>query len=397
MEKVVILSAVRTAVGSFGGSLKNTSAVSLGSIAIKEAVQRSGVDIEQVDEVIYGCVLQAGLGQNVARQCSVGSGLGYEVPAMTINKVCGSGLRTVSLGAATIMTGDNKLVVVGGTENMSLAPYVLDQARFGYKMGNAPMKDSMIVDGLWDAFNDYHMGITAENIAAEHQITREEQDEFAARSQQKAERAQKAGKFTEEIVSVELKDRKGIITYFNQDEHIRYGSEADQLSKLKAAFKKDGSVTAGNASGINDGAAALVLASEAYAIEQNHDILGHIVAYASSGIDPAIMGLGPVLALTKALDKAGLKLDDMDLIELNEAFAAQSIGVIRSLNLDSSKINVNGGAIALGHPIGASGARILVTLLHELVRSNKRYGMAVLCIGGGMGTAVIVENKKAEA
>lgn len=245
MEKVVILSAVRTAVGSFGGSLKNTSAVSLGSIAIKEALERSGVDNKQIDEVIYGCVLQSGLGQNVARQCSIGSGLGVEVPAMTINKVCGSGLRTVSLGAATIMTGDNKLVVVGGTENMSQAPYVLDQARFGYKMGNATMKDTMVVDGLWDVYNDYHMGITAENIAEKHQITREEQDVFAALSQQKAEKAQIAGKFKNEIVSVELKDRKGNVTNFDQDEYIRYGSEASQLSKLKPAFKKDGTVTAG--------------------------------------------------------------------------------------------------------------------------------------------------------
>jgi acetyl-CoA C-acetyltransferase len=392
MESVVILSAVRTAIGSFGGSLKDVAAVELGKVVIREAINQSKIKDSSVDEVIFGCVLQGGLGQNMARQCSVNAGLSYETPAMTINKVCGSGLRAVSLGAATIRAGDNKVVVVGGSENMSKGPYVLDKARFGYKMGNAEMKDSVVVDGLWDAFNDYHMGITAENVAAQFKIIREEQDRFSVESQNKAEIAQTSGRFVEEIVPVEIKGRKGTVTEFKEDEFIRYDSTIDKLENLRPAFIKDGTVTAGNASGINDAAVALVLTSESHAKENNLTPMAKIISYASTGIDPSIMGLGPVKAIQKALDIAGLSLDDIGLIELNEAFAAQSIGVIRSLNINKDIVNVNGGAIALGHPIGASGARILVTLLHEIKRRKIRYGLAVLCIGGGMGTAVIVEN-----
>ena len=397
MGTVMIVSAVRTAIGSYGGSLKGTSAVELGKAVMEEALVRAGVPGNDVDEVMFGCVLQSGQGQNVARQCSLGAGMPVEVPAMTINMVCGSGLRTVSLGAATIKAEDSRVVVAGGTENMSQAPYILDQARFGYRMGHNQMKDVMITDGLWDAFNDYHMGVTAENIATELAISRERQDRFAVLSQNKAEVARAEGKFKEEILPLELKGRKGKVTVFDEDEYIREGCLVDQLQRLKPAFQKEGTVTAGNASGINDGAAAFVLAEEAYVEEKGLKPMAKILSYASSGVEPVVMGLGPVEAVRKALDKAGLTKEDIGLFELNEAFAAQSLGVIESLGLSEDNINVNGGAIALGHPIGASGARILVTLLHEMKKQKVRYGLASLCIGGGMGTAVVVENMMMEA
>lgn len=391
MKEVVIVSAVRTAVGSFGGSLKDVEARTLGSIVIKEALNRAGVEGNVVDEVIFGSVLQAGLGQNISRQCSLDAGLPVTVPTMTLNKVCGSGLRTVSLGAQTILSGDNDVVVVGGTENMSKAPYVLDSARWGYRMGNGEMKDVMIKDGLWDAFNDYHMGVTAENLATQYNISRDEQDAFAASSQNKAEKAQIEGKFDEEIVPVVIPQRKKDPIVFNKDEFIKHGATIEGLQKLRPAFKKDGTVTAGNASGINDGAAAFVIMSKEKCESLGLKPLAKIVSYASAGVDPSIMGIGPVDAVKKALSKANLKIEDIDLIEANEAFAAQALAVSKELNLDMSKVNVNGGAIAIGHPIGASGARILVTLLHEMKRRNSKYGLATLCIGGGMGTSLIVE------
>ncbi|WP_273325568.1 acetyl-CoA C-acetyltransferase [Vallitalea guaymasensis] len=392
MDSVVILSAVRTAVGNYGGALQYTSAVKLGETVIKEAINRAKISNEDVDEVLFGCVLQAGLGQNVARQAAVNAGIPEEVPSMTINKVCGSGLRTVSLGAQTVLAGDNNVVVTGGTENMSASPYVLDKARFGYRMGNANMIDMMVKDGLWDAFNDYHMGITAENIAEQYNYTREQQDDFAVKSQNKAEEAQKSGRFKDEIVPVELIGRKGKITIFEEDEFIRYGATHEQLAKLRPAFKKDGTVTAGNASGINDGAAAIVIANEEYAAKKDLKPIARILSHASVGLDPKIMGLGPVNAVKKALEKANLTIDDIGLFELNEAFAVQSLGVLEQLGIQEEKVNVNGGAIAIGHPIGASGARILVTLLHEMMKRKVRYGVAALCIGGGMGTSIIVEN-----
>jgi acetyl-CoA C-acetyltransferase len=391
MKEVVIVSAVRTAVGSFGGSLKDVEARTLGSIVIKEALNRAGIEGNEVDEVIFGSVLQAGLGQNISRQCSLDAGLPVTVPTMTLNKVCGSGLRTVSLGAQTILSGDNDVVVVGGTENMSKAPYVLDSARWGYRMGNGEMKDVMIKDGLWDAFNDYHMGVTAENLATQYNITRDEQDAFAVSSQNKAEKAQNDGKFDEEIVPVVIPQRKKDPIVFNKDEFIKHGATIEGLQKLRPAFKKDGTVTAGNASGINDGAAAFVIMSKEKCESLGLKPLAKIVSYASAGVDPSIMGIGPVDAVKKALNKANLKIEDIDLIEANEAFAAQALAVSKELNLDMSKVNVNGGAIAIGHPIGASGARILVTLLHEMKRRNSKYGLATLCIGGGMGTSLIVE------
>ncbi|EJE7236516.1 acetyl-CoA C-acetyltransferase [Clostridium sporogenes] len=390
MKNVVIASAVRTPIGKFGGTLKSVSAIELGSIVIKEALKRANVKPEDVDEVIMGNVLQAGLGQNSTRQSAVAAGIPVEVPSFTINKVCGSGLRSVSLATQLIKLGDDDIVVAGGTENMSAAPYLLEKARWGQRMGDGKIVDEMIRDGLWESFNDYHMGITAENIAEQWGITREEQDEFSAKSQQKAEKAVKEGRFKEEIVPVVIKSRKGEIV-FDTDEFPRFGATKESLSKLKPAFKKDGTVTAGNASGINDGAAALVIMSEEKANELGIKPLAKIVAYGTSGVDPKIMGYGPFYATKKTLEKANLKIADMDLIEANEAFAAQSLAVAKDLGFDMDKVNVNGGAIALGHPIGCSGARILTTLLYEMEKRDSKHGLATLCIGGGMGTAIIVE------
>ncbi|ACA54010.1 acetyl-CoA C-acetyltransferase [Clostridium botulinum] len=390
MKNVVIASAVRTPIGKFGGTLKDVSAVELGSIVIKEALKRANVNPEDVDEVIMGNVLQAGLGQNTTRQSLVAAGIPVEVPGFTINKVCGSGLRAVSLAAQLIKVGDDDIVVAGGTENMSAAPYILQKARWGQRMGDGKIIDEMIKDGLWESFNDYHMGITAENIAEQWGITREEQDKFSAKSQQKAEKAVKEGRFKEEIVPVVIKSRKGEVV-FDTDEFPRFGATEESLSKLKPAFKKYGTVTAGNASGINDGAAALVIMSEEKANELGIKPLAKIVAYGTSGVDPKIMGYGPFYATKKTLEKANLKIEDMDLIEANEAFAAQSLAVAKDLGFDMDKVNVNGGAIALGHPIGCSGARILTTLLYEMEKRDSRNGLATLCIGGGMGTAIIVE------
>ncbi|WMJ79677.1 acetyl-CoA C-acetyltransferase [Clostridium sp. MB40-C1] len=393
MKNVVIASAVRTPVGSFGGKLKDVTAVELGSTVIKEALNRAGVKPEQVDEVIMGHVLQAGLGQNTSRQSSVNAGIPVEVPTFAINKVCGSGLRAVSLAAQIIKAGDADIVVAGGTENMSRAPYIFEGGRWGQRMGDGKMVDEMIKDGLWDAFNQYHMGITAENVNEKYGITREEQDAFSLRSQQNAERAIKEGRFKDEIVPVVVKTRKGEVIV-DTDEYPKFGTTEEKLAKLRPAFKKDGSVTAGNASGINDGAAALVIMSEEKANELGIKPLAKIVSYGSKGVDPSVMGLGPIGATEKALQKAGLKIEDMDLIEANEAFAAQSIAVSRELGFNKfmDRVNVNGGAIAIGHPIGCSGARILVTLLYEMQkREDAKRGLATLCIGGGMGTSLIVE------
>ena len=391
MREVVIASAARTALGSFGGSLKDVPAAELGAIVIKEAVKRAGINPEQVEEVVMGNVIQAGLGQNVARQATLKAGLPNEVPAMTINKVCGSGLRTVALAAQMIKAGDADIVVAGGMENMSAAPYVLDKARWGQRMGDGKLVDTMIKDALWDAFNNYHMGVTAENIAEQWGLTREMQDEFSAASQAKAEAAIKAGKFKDEIVPVVIPQRKGDPIVFDTDEFPRFGTTVEKLAKLKPAFIKDGTVTAGNASGINDGAAAFVIMSAEKAAELGVKPLAKIVSYGSKGLDPAIMGYGPFHATKKALEAANLTVEDMDLIEANEAFAAQSLAVAKDLNFDMSKVNVNGGAIALGHPVGASGARILTTLLYEMEKRDAKRGLATLCIGGGMGTALIVE------
>lgn len=389
-NEVVIVSAVRTAIGSFQGALKDVPATKLGAIVIEEAIKRAGIKKDQVDEVIMGNVLQAGLGQNPARQASIQAGLPQQVPAMTINKVCGSGLKTIHLATQAILAGDAEIVVAGGMENMSQAPYLLMGARDGYRMGNQQAVDSMISDGLWCAFNDYHMGVTAENLCTNYGLTREEQDEFAARSQQRATDAIEAGKFVEEIVAVEIPQRKGDPVVFKQDEYPKKGSTAEKLGGLRPAFKKDGSVTAGNASGINDGAAAVVVMSKAKATELGLPILATVVANASAGVDPAIMGIGPVEAVNKAMKKANLTVADMDLVEANEAFAAQALAVDRELKFDAEKLNVNGGAIALGHPIGASGTRIFVTLLHEMKKRDAKLGLATLCIGGGQGVATIV-------
>ena len=392
MREVVIASAARTPIGSFGGALKGTPTVTLGKTAVEEALKRAGITGEQVDEVILGCVLQAGLGQNVARQISMAAGIPKEVPALTINKVCGSGLRTVGLAAQIIKAEDADIIVCGGAESMSMAPFALPNARWGARMGDGKMVDVMIKDGLWDAFNNYHMGMTAENVAEQWGITREELDEFSVKSQNKAEAAIKGGKFKDEIVPVVIPQKKGDPIVFDTDEHPRFGSSLEAMSKLKPAFKKDGGVvTAGNASGINDSAAALVVMSAEKAAELGITPLCKIVSYASAGVDPSIMGVGPVPASKKALAKAGLTIDDMDLIEANEAFAAQSVAVGRELGIPEEKLNVNGGAIALGHPIGASGARILITLLYEMKRRGCHRGLATLCIGGGMGTAMVVE------
>ncbi len=395
MREVVIVSAARTPVGSFGGALASLSAVDLGVIAAKAALERGYVKPEMVDEVLIGNVLQAGLGQNVARQIAVKAGLPYEAPAISVNKLCGSGLRTVSMAAQFIMLGDAKVVLAGGTESMSNAPYVMNKARFGAKMGHTSMEDTMIKDGLTDAFNDYHMGITAENIAEQWSITREEQDAFALHSQMKAAAAIEQGKFKDEIVPVTVKQRRGEIVV-DTDEYPRLGATLESLQKLRPAFKKDGTVTAGNASGINDGASMLVLADKAFALENGLTILAEVKSYGSAALDPSIMGYGPVPATRVALKRAGLTVDDLGLVEANEAFAAQSIAVVRDLELDASRVNVNGGAIALGHPIGASGARILTTLLFEMKKQKTKYGLATLCIGGGQGTSIIVENSDVE-
>ncbi|WP_302122366.1 acetyl-CoA C-acetyltransferase [Acidaminococcus fermentans] len=391
MREVVIVSAVRTAIGKFGGSLTPLSAPQMGAIVIKEALNRAGVKPELVDEVIMGNVLQAGLGQNPARQAAIFAGMPVEVPAFTVNKVCGSGLKCVELAAQSILAGDNDIVVAGGMESMSNAPFTVPgKARWGLKMGDQKMIDVMIRDGLWDAFNDYHMGITSENVAEKFGVTREDQDEVAARSQARAIEAIKSGAFKEEIVPVTIKTKKGE-KVFDTDEFPREGTTMEVLAKLRPAFKKGGTVTAGNASGLNDGAAALVLMTAEKAAELGLKPMAKIVSYASAGVDPAIMGIGPIPASRKALAKAGLEVKDLDLVEANEAFAAQTVEVGRELQLDWDKTNVNGGAIALGHPIGASGARILVTLLYALKHRHKKLGLATLCIGGGMGTATVVE------
>lgn len=392
MREVVIASAVRTPIGNFNGSLAGFTPGELGAIAIKEAIQRAGIRPEQVDEVYMGCILQAGHGQGVARQAAVKAGIPVEVPATTVNILCGSGLRTVSLAAQTIMTGDNDIVIAGGTEVMSQAPYLVKNSRWGHRMGHGEFLDSMIHDALTDVFNNYHMGVTAENVAEQWGITREEQDAFAVASQNKAEKAKKEGRFKDEIVPVEIKTKKGTVI-FDEDEYIKEGVTLESLQKLKSAFKKDGTVTAGNASGINDGAAALVIMSREKAEALGIQPMATIVSYATTGVDPSIMGIGPVSASQKALQKAGLAVDDIDLVEANEAFAAQSIAVVRDLGLNPEKVNVNGGAIALGHPVGASGARILVTLLYEMQKRDAKRGLATLCIGGGMGTALVVERK----
>ncbi|WP_132995684.1 acetyl-CoA C-acetyltransferase [Sporanaerobacter acetigenes] len=390
MREVVIASAVRTPIGTFGGAFKNVPAVKLGTIAAKEAIKRAGINAEQIDEVIFGNVLQAGLGQNVARQVSIHAGIPVEVPSFTVNKVCGSGLKTVALAAQAIRAGEADIILAGGTENMSMAPYVLESNRWGQRMGDSKLMDYMIHDGLWDIFNDYHMGITAENVAEKWNISREEQDSFALQSQNRAEKAIKEGRFKDEIIPVEIPQRKGDPIVVDTDEHPRFGTTAEALAKLRPAFKKEGTVTAGNASGINDGAAALVIMSKEKADELGIKPLATIVSYASAGVDPSIMGTGPIPSSRKALEKAGLTIEDMDLVEANEAFAAQSLAVVKDLSLNPEKTNVNGGAIALGHPIGASGARILVTLLYEMDKRDAKNGLATLCIGGGQGIALIV-------
>ena len=393
MGKIVIASAARTAIGSFGGVFKNVSALQLGVTAAKEAMKRANnLDPALIDEVIIGNVLQAGLGQNIARQVSINAGVPKEVPAMTINKVCGSGLRAVSLATQIIKAGDAEVVLCGGTESMSQSPYLIPKARWGARMGDGQIVDEMIKDGLWDAFNDYHMGITAENVAEKYNITREDQDKLATRSQNLACKARDEGIFDEEIVPVEVKDRKGNVTIIDKDEHPREGVTEESLGKLRPAFKRDGgSVTAGNASGINDGAAMVVVMTEEKAKELGIEPLATVVSYASAGVDPAIMGTGPIPATRKAVEKAGIEIKDLDLIEANEAFAAQALSVIKELGLNTDIVNVNGGAIALGHPVGASGARILTTLLYEMQKRDSKKGIATLCIGGGMGTAVVVE------
>lgn len=391
MTEVVIVAARRSPLGSFGGSLKGISAVDLGATVLRETLKDINLDPKEVNEVILGNVLSAGLGQNVARQVSINAGLPQEVPALTINKVCGSGLKTIMLGAQSIMTGDNEVVVVGGTENMSRSGFVSNDARWGARMGNSEMVDTMLKDGLTDAFSGIHMGITAENIAEKFGFTREQQDELAAGSQQKAEAAVKSGRFKEEIVPIEIPQRRGEPVIFDTDEFPRFGTTVDTLSKLRPAFKKDGTVTSGNASGINDGAAILVLMSKEKAEALNMTPIATIASYASSGVDPKIMGTGPIPSTKKALAKAGMTVEDLELVEANEAFAAQALSVVQELGLNMETVNVNGGAIALGHPIGASGARVAVTLLHEMVKRDAKTGLATLCIGGGQGVSLIVK------
>jgi acetyl-CoA C-acetyltransferase len=392
MKEVVIASAVRTAIGNFGGGLSGFSAIELGVHAAKEAIRRAGIPASEINETIVGNILSAGLGQNPARQIAIHSGIPETSPAMSINKLCGSGLRAVSMAAQFILLGDAEVVLAGGTESMSNAPYLLPKARYGYRMGHGEIIDSMIFDGLTDIFNNYHMGVTAENIAEQWGISREEQDYFALLSQNKAEAAQKEGRFDEEIIPLEVPQRKGDPTLFSKDEFIRHNLTIDQLTKLRPAFKKDGTVTAGNASGINDGAAMLLIMSLEKARKLGVTPLAKVISYANAALDPKIMGYGPVPATRNALLKAKMTIGDIDLIEANEAFAAQSIAVVRDLELNPEKVNVNGGAIALGHPIGASGARILTTLIHEMKRRKLATGLATLCIGGGQGTALIIEN-----
>lgn len=391
MREVVIVSAARTPIGSYGGSLKNVAARTLGAVAVKEAIERAGIKPEQIDEVLLGNVLQGGLGQNVARQISLDAGIPQEVPAMTINKVCGSGLRAVSLATQIIKAGDADIIVAGGAESMSMSGYIDTKSRWGARMGDYKLTDIMIKDGLSDAFSNVHMGITAENVAEQWNLTREELDEFAADSQQKAEKALKDGVFKDEIVPVEIPQRKGDPVVFDTDEHPRPGVTAEGISGLRPAFKKDGIVTAANASGINDSAAAVIVMSKEKAEELGIEPMATVKSYASAGVDPQIMGTGPIPASRKALDKAGWSVDDLDLIEANEAFAAQAVVVAKELNFPVDKVNVNGGAIALGHPIGASGCRILITLLYEMKRRGAHKGLATLCIGGGMGAALTVE------
>lgn len=389
MSRVAIVSAKRTAIGSFGGSLKDIPAATLGAEVVKKSLEEINLSPTLVDEVIFGNVLGAGLGQNIARQIAIFAGIPQEKSAFVVNKVCGSGLKSVVLGAQSILLGDNDIVVCGGVENMSAAPYYTKDARFGVKLGNFELEDSIIHDGLTDAFENYHMGITAENIAEQFAISRKQQDEFAVLSQQKASAAIEKGKFSNEIVPITIKTRKEE-KVFNTDEFVRPSTDLESLAKLRPAFKKDGTVTAGNASGINDGAACVILMSEKRANELGINILGFIDGYATAGLDNKVMGLGPIPATRKVLDKLNLTTDDIDLFELNEAFAAQSIAVLNELNLDTSKVNINGGAIALGHPIGASGCRILVSLVHELINENKNRGLCSLCIGGGQGISMVI-------
>lgn len=391
MREVVIVGAVRTPIGKFGGSLAKLSAVELGVVTAKAAIERAGIKPELIDEVLIGNVLSAGLGQNTARQISIGADVPETTPAITINKVCGSGLRTVSMAAQFIMLGDADIVLAGGVESMSNAPYLIPKARWGYRMGNGELVDSMINDGLTDIFNKYHMGVTAENIAKQWGISREEQDEFSLNSQMKAEKAQKEDRFQDEIVPVVIPQRKGDPVIFNKDEFPKHGMTIEKLGKLRPAFDKEGTVTAGNASGINDGAAMFIVMAKDKAEELGIKPLVTIKSYASAALNPSIMGYAPVPATRKALEKAKMTIDNLDLIEANEAFASQSIAVLRDLGLDKEKVNVNGGAIALGHPIGASGARILVTLIYEMIKRESKTGLATLCIGGGQGTAIIVE------
>ena len=392
MNRVAIVSAKRTAIGSFGGSLKDVSAARLGGDLVKQALESINLDPNLVDEIIFGNVLQTGLGQNVARQIAVNAGISKEKSAFVVNKVCGSGLKSVVLGAQSIMLGDNDIVICGGVENMSAAPHYTKNARFGQKLGSFELEDTIINDGLTDAFENYHMGITAENIAEQYNITREEQDEFALRSQKKAALAIENNLFTEEIAPIFVRTRREEIS-FNTDEFVRANTTLESLAQLRPAFKKDGTVTAGNASGINDGAACVILMSENRAKELGLDVLGYIEGYASAGLDNRMMGLGPVPATKKVLEKLNLNIEDIDLFEMNEAFAAQSIAVTRLLNLDESKINTRGGEISLGHPIGASGCRILVTLVHALIKDNKEKGVCSLCIGGGQGIAMVISRK----
>jgi len=391
MNDVVIVAATRTAIGSFQGALATVPAVDLGAAVIKRLLEQTGLDPAQVDEVILGQVLTAGAGQNPARQAAIKAGLPYSVPALTLNKVCGSGLKALHLAAQAIRCGDAEVVIAGGQENMSLAPYVMPSARTGQRMGHGQLVDSMISDGLWDAFNDYHMGITAENLVEQYSLGREQQDAFAAESQRKAVAAIEAGRFQDEITPIVMPQKKGDPKVFDRDEQPRPETTADSLAKLRPAFKKDGSVTAGNASSLNDGAAAVLLMSAGKAKALGLPVLAKIAAYASAGVDPAIMGIGPVSATQRCLDKAGWQLAELDLIEANEAFAAQALAVGKALEWDATRVNVNGGAIALGHPIGASGCRVLVTLLHEMIKRDARKGLATLCIGGGQGVALAIE------
>jgi acetyl-CoA C-acetyltransferase len=390
MKEIVIAGAVRTPIGRFGGTLTSVSVQELGSIVIKEAIRRAGITVDAVDEVIMGNVLQAGLGQGTARQAAVKAGIPYEVPAMTINNICGSGLKSVNLAASLVLSGDAEIVVAGGMENMSAAPFILKNARWGYRMGTGEVVDSMVYDSLTDVFEGYHMGVTAENVAEKFNVSRQEQDEFAAWSQQKAEKAINENRFKDEIIPVEIKEKKGV-RIFDTDEFPRQGVTAESISKLSPAFKTNGTVTAANASGINDGAAALIVMSAEKAAQLGVKPMAKIISYASAGVDPKIMGIGPVYSTQKALSKAGLTVNDIDLIEANEAFAAQALAVGKQLNFPNDKVNVNGGAIALGHPVGASGTRILVTLLYEMQKRNAKLGLATLCVGGGMGVTTIVQ------